>query len=71
MNMDELKGKKFRYISPYSGVSEWVGEVLRSHTSYSWNFKDGELFTYFTPHVSVISTTGSIYKLSEVIIQKS
>jgi len=64
MELYDLIGKRFKYISKYDGKeSEWTGTVksyiVRQGCTVNWNM--------FIPVIKIRSEAGSVYNLNELI----
>ncbi len=58
MQLEDLIGRRFKYISPYSGKEcDWIGVVGAHNLIFSTN-KD---FTSYRVKIYIISETGSLY----------
>ena len=65
MALDDLIGKKFKYISPYSKKeSDWTG-VVKDYLTVRSCF--GSDFRKYKMEIHIVSETGSSYKLDELI----
>ena len=63
MQLDDLIGKKFKYISPYSKKEcDWTGVVKNYNMIQSYDKE----FKYFKPEIHIISESGSVYKLEQL-----
>ena len=70
MELKDLIGKQFKYISPYSKKeSEWTGVVKSYLISQVISEFDKNEFK-FRPEITIVSEHGSAYKLSELVFLK-
>ncbi len=68
MELKDLIGVKFKYISPYSKEeSSWVGIVSEIFISKVLSEFGKNIDYKFKPEIYIISEHGSTYKLSEVV----
>jgi len=64
MELQDLIGLNFKYVSPYSKKEcDWVG-VVKNYTMLQKCDKD---FKTFKPEIHIISESGSVYQMNELI----
>lgn len=67
MELKDLIGRGFKYVSPYSKKeSEWDG-VVKDYKIIQSCFENKNGRYKFTPEIYIISEHGASYKLSELI----